>query len=31
MFEATYPRLQEFLHYRDPAMSSAMSRRLMGV
>jgi hypothetical protein len=30
MFEAGYPRLGEFLKYRDPGMSSAMSRRLMG-
>jgi FAD/FMN-containing dehydrogenase len=30
MFEAGYPRWQEFLTYRDPAISSAMSRRLMG-
>ena len=30
MFEATYPRLGEFLTYRDPGISSAMSRRLMG-
>jgi hypothetical protein len=30
MFEAGYPRLGEFLDYRDPGMSSAMSRRLMG-
>jgi FAD/FMN-containing dehydrogenase len=30
MFEATYPRLDEFLAYRDPGISSAMSRRLMG-
>jgi FAD/FMN-containing dehydrogenase len=30
MFEAGYPRLGEFLGYRDPGMSSAMSRRLMG-
>jgi FAD/FMN-containing dehydrogenase len=30
MFEATYPRLGEFLAYRDPGISSAMSRRLMG-
>jgi FAD/FMN-containing dehydrogenase len=30
MFEAGYPRLGEFLRYRDPGMSSAMSRRLMG-
>ena len=30
MFEATYPRLGEFLAYRDPGISSGMSRRLMG-
>lgn len=30
LFEAGYPRLQEFLAYRDPGISSAMSRRLMG-
>ncbi len=30
LFEAGYPRLAEFLHYRDPGISSAMSRRLMG-
>ena len=30
LFEAGYPRLQEFLKYRDPGISSAMSRRLMG-
>jgi FAD/FMN-containing dehydrogenase len=30
MFEAGYPRLGEFLAYRDPGVSSAMSRRLMG-
>ena len=30
LFEATYPRLEEFQRYRDPGMSSAMSRRLMG-
>lgn len=30
LFEAGYPRLAEFLQYRDPGMSSAMSRRLMG-
>ncbi len=30
MFESGYPRLPEFLPYRDPGMSSAMSRRLMG-
>jgi len=30
LFEAGYPRLQEFLHYRDPGISSGLSRRLMG-
>lgn len=30
LFEAGYPRLQEFLQFRDPGISSAMSRRLMG-
>ena len=30
MFEAGYPRLAEFQQYRDPGMSSAMSRRLLG-
>ncbi len=30
LFEAGYPRLGEFLPYRDPGISSAMSRRLMG-
>lgn len=30
LFESTYPRYQEFLTYRDPGISSAMSRRLMG-
>lgn len=30
LFEASYPRLEEFLKYRDPGMSSGMSRRLMG-
>jgi len=30
MFERSYPRVAEFLHFRDPGMSSAMSRRLMG-
>ncbi|GEP60762.1 FAD-linked oxidase [Reyranella soli] len=30
MFEAGYPRLGEFVRYRDPGISSAMSRRLMG-
>ncbi|SET88504.1 FAD/FMN-containing dehydrogenase [Marinobacter segnicrescens] len=30
LFEAGYPKLHEFLTYRDPGISSAMSRRLMG-
>jgi FAD/FMN-containing dehydrogenase len=30
LFESGYPRLQEFLSYRDPGISSALSRRLMG-
>lgn len=30
LFEAGYPRLAEFLQYRDPGISSSMSRRLMG-
>ncbi len=30
LFEAGYPRLNEFLPHRDPGISSAMSRRLMG-
>jgi len=30
LFEAGYPRLSEFLTYRDPGISSEMSRRLMG-
>lgn len=30
MFEAGYPRLNEFLPLRDPGMTSAMSRRLLG-
>ena len=30
LFEAGYPRLQEFLRFRDPGISSALSRRLMG-
>src|SRR5665647_37098 len=30
LFEAGYPRLNEFLKYRDPRISSALSRRLMG-
>jgi len=29
-FETSYSRLQEFLPYRDPGITSAMSRRLMG-
>ncbi len=30
LFESGYPRLTEFLPYRDGGISSAMSRRLMG-
>jgi len=30
LFEAGYPRLNEFLQYRDPGISSSMSRRLIG-
>ena len=30
LFEASYPRLPEFLPYRDPGIRSALSRRLMG-
>lgn len=30
MFESGYPRLGEFLQYRDPGISSGMSRRLIG-
>ena len=30
LFEAGYPRLHEFLRYRDPSISSELSRRLMG-
>lgn len=30
LFEAGYPRLAEFLPYRDSGISSALSRRLMG-
>lgn len=30
LFEAGYPRLAEFLRFRDPGISSALSRRLMG-
>ncbi len=30
LFEAGYPRLSEFMKYRDPDISSEFSRRLMG-
>ena len=30
LFEAGYPRLPEFLPYRDPGISSGLSRRLIG-
>ena len=30
LFESGYPRLSEFLKYRDPGISSGLSRRLMG-
>lgn len=30
LFEAGYPRLNEFLKYRDPGISSGLSRRLLG-
>ncbi len=30
LFEAGYPRLAEFIKYRDPGISSSLSRRLMG-
>lgn len=30
LFVAGFPRLAEFLKYRDPGISSALSRRLMG-
>jgi FAD/FMN-containing dehydrogenase len=30
LFEAGYPRLNEFLKFRDPGISSGLSRRLMG-
>ncbi len=30
LFQSGYPRLAEFLSYRDPGISSALSRRLMG-
>lgn len=31
LFESGYPQLAQFLHYRDPGISSAMSRRLTGI
>lgn len=30
LFEAGYPRFSEFMKYRDPGISSGLSRRLMG-
>ena len=30
LFESGYPQLNEFLRYRDPGVSSGLSRRLMG-
>ncbi len=30
LFESGYPRLPEFVQYRDPGISSSLSRRLMG-
>jgi hypothetical protein len=30
LFEQGYPRLKEFMQFRDPGISSAMSRRLIG-
>jgi FAD/FMN-containing dehydrogenase len=30
LFEAGYPQMNEFLKYRDPGISSGLSRRLMG-
>lgn len=30
-FEQSYPRLEEFKKFRDPGISSAMSRRLIGI
>jgi hypothetical protein len=30
LFEKGYPHLNEFLKYRDPGISSELSRRLMG-
>lgn len=31
LFEASYPHHVEFMKYRDPGISSALSRRLMGI
>ncbi len=31
LFETGYPHIQKFLKYRDPGISSSMSRRLLGV
>jgi hypothetical protein len=30
LFEAGYPRLNEFIKYRDAGISSSLSRRLLG-
>lgn len=30
MYQAGYPELEKFMHFRDPGMSSALSRRLLG-
>ena len=30
LFQVSYPQLAQFLPYRDPGISSAMSRRLLG-
>jgi len=30
LFARSYPQLEDFMSYRDPAISSAMSRRLLG-
>ena len=30
MFEAGFPRLDDFLPFRDPGLSSGLSRRLLG-
>ncbi len=30
LFEAGYPKLNDFLQYRDPGISSELSRRLIG-